>query len=255
MRPFDPNELADPTPPAFIDEDMGYAGNISAIERDAKKNTAGCIGTMTIIVAIICFIFAGNVFQKQNSLAQNGVVTTGIVSSKYQMRRGAGITYHYEANGKRFRGMQSVGSGSDLQVGDTVPIRYLPNDPTETEVIGYEDYLSNYIIIAVVGIPMLLITITMANRWNTLTKTALVIENTSDLVNAPEWATRSYRSVPQEARAVSPRDTDSSTENLPVPLAQDHSDDVARRVVATMHLPKPVDVDIELNELPTDRKP
>lgn len=254
MRPFDPNELADPTPPAFIDEDMGYAGNISSIERDAKKNTAGCIGTMTIIVAIICMIFAGNVFQKQNSLAQQGVVTTGIVSSKYQMRRSQGISYHYEANGKQFFGMKSVGSGTGLRVGQTVQIRYLPSDPTETEVVGYEDHFGGYLVLALVGVPMLLIAIAMANRWNTLNKTALVIENTSDLVNAPEWATRSYRSVPPEARAVSPIDTDSFSENLSIPPAQEHSDDVARRVVATIHLPKPVDVDIELNELPTDRK-
>ncbi len=223
MRPLESSDFAEPTD-SFLDEGNGYAGNISAIERDAKKNTAGCLGTMAVIVVLICLNFAGNLLHRQVNFAQNGATTEGTVTRLIRTRRSMDAWYSYALNGKEFFG---TCNGWGLAVGSPVPVRYLPNSPTESEIVGRENYLVPYFLIAVVVTPMLLTTIAMVNRWQALNKTALLIPDTGDAGNAPEWATRPYGSATRSAA------TDRET-----PPSQ----------------PLPPLEEIELNRLPTDTK-
>lgn len=222
MRPIEPHSFAEPA--AFLGEDSGYAGNISSYERDAKKNTAGCVGTMTLIVTVICLIWLTNVASVQSRFARSGVTASATVTRKFRMRRSTLIHYRYEANGRQYLASASGGYGTS-QIGDRIVIRFLPDEPTRTEIVGNEGYLAGYLCLLLVGAPMFLVTVGMAQRWLALNKTPLVIADTVLREDAP----------------------------MPGPPLQRDAAHTAAEGKPAVSPPLPSMDDIALNELPSDR--
>jgi len=92
--------------------------------------SVACAG-LFIAVATLFFISAQRSDARENSLTRSAAVTTGMVTYRDPQPRTT-VSYEFVVGGRQFRGKGSASKA--MNVGDTLPVFYLPDDPDNNSI-------------------------------------------------------------------------------------------------------------------------
>ena len=179
---------------------------MSKLEKESSKSTTGCFGVFGLLITLGCLFWMTSMFTAQSRLVQAGTMTEGVVDMIATSRYFTSATYHFEIDGKKYSRMTDHYIGG-IAPGGTVPVRYLPSDPEQSEIVGQENHLPSYlfafggIMIAGMGTAAAFV------QWRKLFEPeAPLFSSDSEPEQGPEWATKPYQNTAISSQNLPPAD-------------------------------------------------
>ena len=183
-------------------EDLQQAANqalfshtgLSPIERDARKNTVGCLLVVAVVIALVAFWFLGNQINQQIRFSREGVTTVGRVDSIYRGRRSSSMVYRFEVDSIKYAGSDST--SRITTPGDAVPIEYLASDPAISRRVGYTGHYVVYTTCALFLFVSFVQIVACIRESRVLNQPEEIVPlGSTEDTDAPAWATQPYQNA------------------------------------------------------------
>lgn len=136
------------------EEPQQFAPMLDGKRDDMQQPRSGCVGAVFFVVGSIFLGLGLFMYCNEADLAQSGIPAEGTVVEMVRSKSGKSRSYFpvvrfVDMQGEAHR-VKSSYSASDLKVGDTVSLRYSPEEPQEI-VLGEDDSWLLHIFIIVLG--------------------------------------------------------------------------------------------------------